>query len=253
MIYTKRIESIDGVLNRTLVAQEIVKELGSIGAISSTNSDLVEAISTYVQNFLVSTFSLVELMSVEARDIVCRVYDEVVTDFAESHTELSDKYGVDTIKDFFTENTYNLTDLFEMVFVNCEDTEHDFCDYVGYYVGNEDDEEDDTQSKGNDFDFNVQISFEINCDESDDADFVETELNKRIGKNAAYKWRAAKISAFACIYNNVKYMGVMTLKIHGNSTYTEETIKSAIYNRLGANAKRLAWNEFVIIDLHFIY
>jgi hypothetical protein len=95
--------------------------------------------------------------------------------------------------------------------------------------------------------------FEINCDESDDADFVETELNKRIGKHAAYKWRAAKISAFACIYNNLKYVGVMTLKIHGNSTYTEETIKSAIYNRLGANAKRLAWNEFVITDIHFCY
>ena len=253
MIYTKRIESIDGVLNRTLVAEQITKELVSIGAISSTNADLVEAISTYVQNFLVSTFSLVELMSVEANDIVCRVYDEVVTDFAKSHTELSEMYGVETIKDFFTENTYNLTDLFEMVFVKCEDTEKDFCDYVGYYVGNENDEENDSQSEDNDFVFNVQVSFEINCDESDDADFVETELNKRIGKYAAYKWRAAKISAFASIYNNVKYMGVMTIKIHGNSTYTEKTIKSAIYNRLGANAKRLAWNEFVITDLHFIY
>lgn len=249
MIYTERIEAIDGTFNRVLVAEEITKELCSIGAIPSTNSNLVDAISTYVQDFLVNTFSLVELMSVDANDIVCRVYDEIVTDFAKSHVELSDKYGVDTIKDFFTASTYNLTDLFEMVFVNCKDTEKDFCDYVGY----EDDEEDDSQSEDNDFDFNVQVLFEVNCDESDDADFIETELNRRIGKYAAYKWRAAKISAFASIYNDSKYMGVMTLKIHGNSTYTEETIKSAIHNRLGANAKRLAWNEFVITDLHFIY
>ena len=249
MIYTKRIENIDGLLNRTLVAEEITEELCNVGAISQTNADLADALSTYVQNFLVNTFSLVELLSVDVNDIVCRIYEEIATDFANSHTELSDKYGIETIKDFFSENKYNLTDLFEMVFVNCEDTEKDFCDYVGY----EDDEEDNSQSEDNDFDFDVQVSFEINCDESDDADFVETELNKRIGKNAAYKWRAAKISAFAAIYNNVKYMGVMTIKIHGNSTYTEETIKSAIYNRLGANAKRLAWKEFVITDLHFIY
>ena len=242
MIYTKRIESLDGVLNRTLVAEEITKELGSIGAISSTNADLVEAISTYVQNFLVNDFSLVELMSVDAKDIVCRIYEEIATDFANFHVELSDKYGVETIKEFFNENTYNLTDLFEMVFVNCEDTERDFCDYVGY-EGDEEEEVEET------YKFKTDVYFRITCEENEDEDWVEKKLRKRIGKGARYKWGAADLVAFCCVYVGDHYEGMLTLNIKGNDTYTEDTIETAIHNRLGANAKRKAWDEFEVTGI----
>ncbi len=245
MIYTKRIESIDGVLNRTLVAEEITKELCSIGAISSTNADLVEAISTYAQNFLVNTFSLVELMSVDAKDIVCRIYEEIATDFAKSHVELSNKYGVETIKDFFTDNTYNLTDLFEMVFVNCEDTEKDFCDYVGYEGDEENEVEEEVSYK-----FKTDVHFRITCDENDDVDCIEREINKRIGKGACYKWRAADLLSTCYVYVGDHYEGMLTLNIKGNDTYTEDTIETAIHNRLGANAKRKAWDEFEVVAIY---
>lgn len=246
MIVTKRVNAINNVLNRTLVAEDIVNDLKENGGIDPT-TDYANDLANYVQVFLLENFTLLELLGIEKDDVICRVYDEIVTDFINSH-DFAEDYDFESMTTFF-EDCGTINDLFEMVFVNCEDTEHDFCDYVGH----EDDEEDNSQSKDNDFDFNVQISFEINCDESDDADFVETELNKRFGKYAAYKWRAAKISAFACVYNDSKYVGVLNLKIHGNSTYTEETIKSAIRNRLGANAKKLAWNDFVITDIHFCY
>ena len=242
MIITKRIESIDGVLNRTLVAKDIVEDLCDNGAIDTT-TDFASSLSKYVEDFLVGNFTLLELLGIEKDDIVCRVYEEITTNFINSHDFCAD-YDFDSMATFF-EDCGGLNELFKMVFVDTEETERTFLDYVGIDLSGYEDE-----VLGESYDFHTNVEFEIHCEKNDDPNWVEKELHERIGKNAAYKWRAVSIVGFCAVYQTNRYVGIVNLVIHGNKSYTKDTIASAIHNRLGANAKRKAWNEFVITNIN---
>ena len=230
IMYSNRIECIDTRENRVAAANELFDELVGKGLVEDRCK-----IRDYFVKFIVVNLSLSDIIEVAPCDIIIKVYEKIASDFIEEHINLDD-FDFDHVMAFFQGKNFN--EVFEMVFDNTEDTENELNDYLGI---NDDEEET--------YDFHTNVEFEIHCEKNDDPNWVENELNARIGRHAAYKWRAAKIVGLCAVYQTNRYVGIVNLVINGNDTYTADTIETAIHNRLGANAKRLPWAEFVINNI----
>ena len=242
MIKEERINSIDKGPIRLELAKSIANELVNEEIIDADSLYLNEILA-YVSDFLSVRFTLKELLELECTDIACKVFRDMTYDFVRHLYPNATDEEVENYLSFF-ENVNDLAELYRLVKIEWDDTQDNL---IAYVDENNDEEEDNYSPKT--YTFHTNVAFRITCEFHDDTDWVENELRKRIGKGARYKWRAADLVAFCCVYVGDHYEGMLTLAIKGNDTYTEDTIATAIHNRLGANAKRKAWDEFEVTDI----
>lgn len=241
--YSNRINCMDIKSNRAVVACEIFDELVA--------NVLVEdkfEIRNFFVDFLVNRFALYQLIEISPADIVVKVYDSLIDEFAKAHPDILEKYGIEAFTDFFKNCKFG--DLVEAIEFNPIATIQELTDTL-----TEDTAEEEPADPYH-FLASVVFNHDIIREEGEELGIVKIEditdeIENRIGKKAKHlRWKAAKLLDIVVAFNNDTdlYEGVIKLDIHGNSTYTTDTIEKAIENRLGAEAKH-PWEEFGIVTI----
>ena len=235
--YSNRINCMDIKSNRAVVACEIFDELVA--------NVLVEdkfEIRDFFVDFLVNHFGLYQLIEISPADIVVKVYDSLIDEFAKAHPDILEKYGIEAFTDFF--KNYKFGDLVEAIEFNPIATIQELTDTLAdpyHFLASVTFEHDGISKKGDEI-------------ERYNAEYITAEIENRIGEKAKHlRWKAAKLLNIVLVYNKDNYTkpyytGVINLDIHGNNTYTTDTIEKAIENRLGAEAKH-PWEEFGIVTI----
>ena len=233
--YSNRINYIDIKENRAVVACEIFDEL-----VANVLVENKFEIRDCFVDVLTNRFTLYQLIEMSPVDIVVKVYDSLIDEFAKDNSDILEKYGIEVFTDFF--KNYKFGDLVEAIKFNPTATIQKLTDTLT--------EETAEDEPADHYHFLTSVAFEHDSANEDGEKFeiedITDEIENRIGKNAKHlKWKAAKLLNIVVVYNNDTelYEGVIKLDIHGNSTYTFSTIEKAIENRFGAEAK-YPWKEF---------
>lgn len=234
-VVKERIECLDNEENRKAVINNLVENSVLLGIRKSEVVDLVVEVLKDVP--------LTTLLSCSVLDVYTTTRKYIIDKFLNKYTEVesvSNAFANDmeTIYDYFSKYE-DLDDLYYACITNVMTESSEFEDYINEVMPN----------VLPDYTFNVVVAFEVENPENYTSEKIEGKIIRRIGKDAKYKWGACELAGIVVLSNNGKFDGKIALHIEGNASYTIDTIKQAIHNRLGANAKRRKWSDFKVLEI----